>query len=118
MDAVMRLMLGLFVLATGVVALLGIRNRVFLKLALRNLPQRRGQTVLIIVGLMLSTVITTTAFATGDTISYSGRLLSVTSLGNVDETVTMRGIFGLPGSFSTGLVDRISATVGGAGGVA
>jgi len=63
----MRVMLALFLLATLTIVLLALRNRLFVKLALRNLPQRRSQTILIIVGLMLSTVITTTAFETGDT---------------------------------------------------
>ena len=45
------------------------RNPVLFKLGLRNIPRRRAQTVLIIVGLMLSTAIITAALALGDTVS-------------------------------------------------
>ena len=42
------------------------RNRILVKLALRNIPRRKAQTVLIIVGLMLSTTIIMAALAIGD----------------------------------------------------
>src|SRR5215467_7109860 len=88
MDSVMHVMLGIFLLVTGVVVALAVRNRLLLKLGLRNLPRRRAQTTLIIFGLMLSTVIITSAFGTGDTLSYSIRSNAVTGLGAVDEVVT------------------------------
>ncbi len=88
MDDIMRAMLVVFLLVTAVVATLALRNRLLVKLGLRNIPRRRAQTVLIIVGLMLSTVIVTSAFGTGDTMSYSIRASSVNTLGPVDETVT------------------------------
>ena len=87
MDTILVITLILFLLMTAVVAALGLRNRLLLKLALRNIPRRRAQTTLIVVGLMLSTVIITSAFGTGDTVSYSIRSLSVVNLGGVDETV-------------------------------
>ncbi len=88
MDTILVITLILFLLMTAVVAALGVRNRLLLKLALRNIPRRRAQTTLIVVGLMLSTVIITSAFGTGDTVSYSIRSLSVVNLGGVDETVS------------------------------
>jgi len=88
MDTILVITLTLFLLMTAVVAALGLRNRLLLKMGLRNIPRRRAQTTLIIVGLMLSTVIITSAFGTGDTVSYSIHSLSVTNLGGVDETVT------------------------------
>ncbi|MDQ2828196.1 MAG: ABC transporter permease, partial [Chloroflexota bacterium] len=88
MDTILVITLILFLLMTAVVAALGLRNRLLLKLALRNIPRRRAQTTLIVVGLMLSTVIITSAFGTGDTVSYSIRSLSVVNLGGVDETVS------------------------------
>jgi len=39
----------------AVVALLAIRNPIFLKLGLRGIPRRRGRTALIVAGLMLGT---------------------------------------------------------------
>jgi len=91
MDTIMAWMLAAFLLITGVVVALAVSNRLFLKLGLRNIPRRRAQTILIIVGLMLSTVIVTSAFSTGDTVSYSIRSATITNLGNIDETVTASG---------------------------
>ena len=72
----------------AVVLTMAWRNRVMLKLGLRNIPRRKGQTVLIIVGSMLSAVIVAAAFGTGDTISFSIRNGALESLGAVDEVVT------------------------------
>ncbi len=88
MDDIMRVMLVIFILVTAVVGTLALRNPLLVRLGLRNIPRRRAQTLLIIVGLMLSTVIITSAFGTGDTVSYSIRASSVNTLGAVDETVT------------------------------
>ena len=66
---------------------MALRNRIMLKLGLRNIPRRRAQTVLVIVGVMLSTMIAAAAFGTGDTISHSIRVESVTALGNIDEII-------------------------------
>jgi putative ABC transport system permease protein len=88
MDTLMAWMLGLFLVVTASLALLAIRNRLLLKLGLRNIPRRRAQTVLIVVGLMLSTLIITSAFGTGDTISYSIRSAATQNLGPIDEIVT------------------------------
>jgi putative ABC transport system permease protein len=59
---------------------------------LRNIPRRRAQTILVIVGLMLSTVIITSAFSTGDTVSYSIRNATIKNLGFIDESVTSTGV--------------------------
>ena len=88
MDSIMHVMLGAFAVITLGVAILAVRNRLFLKLGLRNIPRRRAQSMLIIFGLMLSTVIVTSAFAAGDTFSYSIRGSAVANLGMVDEIVT------------------------------
>ena len=87
MDDIMYVLLGAFVLTITTVIVLALRNRIILKLALRNIPRRRGQTVLIIIGVMLSTVIMAAAFGTGDTLSYSIRNEAVTGLGLVDELI-------------------------------
>ncbi len=94
MDSIMVVLLGVFLLGTAAVAILALRNRLLFKLALRNIPRRRAQTILIIVGLMLSTVIITSAFGTGDTISYSVRTSVLAGLGNVDEAVFHTGGIG------------------------
>src|ERR687891_1471192 len=79
------------VAALGVVALLALRNPVLLKLALRNIPRRRGRSMLIVTGLMLGTAIIAAALATGDTMSSTIRSSVVRSLGATDELVSVRG---------------------------
>ena len=54
------------------------------RMGLRNIVRRRAQTVLIVVGLMLSTLIISAAFATGDTVGYSITNEIYSSLEEVD----------------------------------
>jgi putative ABC transport system permease protein len=72
-------------------AVLGWRNRVILRLGLRNIPRRRAQTALIVFGLMLSTLIIAAAFSTGDTMTYSFRALALDELGELDELINRGG---------------------------
>ncbi len=53
------------------VAILGMANRTMFKFGLRNIPRRGLQSVLVVVGLALATLITTAAFVTGDTVDHS-----------------------------------------------
>ena len=57
----------LAVIALGSVAYVALRNRIMFMMGLRNIPRRRAQTMLIVIGLMLSTLIISAAFTTGDT---------------------------------------------------
>lgn len=82
----------LLALALAVVAALAVRNRVFLRLGIRNVRRRRGRTVLIVTGLMLGTTIISAALATGDTMSHTIRSAATTSLGRTDEVVAARGV--------------------------
>jgi putative ABC transport system permease protein len=75
----------------AVVAVLALRNRIFFKLGVRNIPRRRGRTVLIVAGLMLGTTIIAAALATGDTMSSTIRSYVFTSLGDTDELVSVKG---------------------------
>lgn len=68
-------------------AFIAVRNPVMFKNGLRNIPRRRGQTALIILGLMLSTLIITAAFGTGDTMTYSVTNEVYTILGPADEMI-------------------------------
>lgn len=63
------------------------RRPVIFRLGVRNIPRRRAQTILILVGLMLSTTITTAALGTGDTIAYSATAATYQLLGHADEVV-------------------------------
>ncbi len=68
-------------------AFLAWRNPVMFKNGLRNIPRRKSQTTLIIIGLMLSTVIITAAFGTGDTMTHSVTNETYNILGPIDEIV-------------------------------
>src|SRR6185437_12130852 len=91
MNTIMIWILAIFLIVSAIVAVLALRNTLFFKMGLRNIPRRRAQTILIIVGLMLSTVIITSAFSTGDTVSYSIRNATIKNLGYIDESVTSTG---------------------------
>ena len=79
--------LAIFLAAMAVLIMLAWRNRIMLKMGLRPIPRRLGQTVLIIIGVMLSTVIISAAFGTGDTISFSVRSQALEELKTVDEVI-------------------------------
>ena len=68
-------------------AFLWLRNPVLMKLGLRNLARRPGQTVLIIIGLTLSTIIIISSLGVGDTLRYSVQKQAVSAYGKVDEII-------------------------------
>lgn len=70
------------------VGAIAVRNPVMFKTGLRNIPRRPAQTTLIIVGLMLSTLIITAAFGTGDTLTYSVTNEVYKQLDQADELIT------------------------------
>ena len=77
----------LLVLATLVLGYRAWRWPVFLRLALRQLPRRPGQTALIVLGLALSSTLISASLATGDTLTHALRSAAVAELGRVDEVV-------------------------------
>lgn len=88
MNILMYVLLAIFTVILLVIAAMAIRNPILLKLGLRNIPRRRAQTILIIVGSMLSAVLVTTAFGTGDTISFSIRDETIKALQDIDEVIS------------------------------
>lgn len=105
LDRIMAVLLGLTLAVVALITALALRHRILLALALRNVPRRRAQTLLIIGGLMLSTAIIASSFTTGDTMAFSTRSLIAASLGRVDEVIVTRSSYdethlgpdGLPG---------------------
>src|SRR4051794_12613803 len=77
--------------ALASVAVVAARNRVFLRLGIRNAERRPGRSSLIVVGLMLGTAIIAAALATGDTMTQTIRSSAVSALGQTDELVSARG---------------------------
>ena len=80
-------LLGILIVLLLAIVFFAIRNRFLIRLSLRNIPRRRAQTVLIIVGLMLSTTIVAASLAIGDTIAVSIRNAVLDSLGETDIVV-------------------------------
>jgi len=82
--------IGCVIVTALILAFIGwiaVRNPVMFKMGLRNIPRRKTQTSLIIIGLMLSTLIITAAFGTGDTMTNSVTREVYTILGPVDEII-------------------------------
>jgi putative ABC transport system permease protein len=91
MTSIALVLIVLLGISLAVVAFVAIRHRIMFFIGLRNIPRRRAQTVLIILGLMLSTLIISAAFTTGDTVDYSLTSQSYNLLGHVDEAIQHRG---------------------------
>ncbi|MEZ4710113.1 MAG: hypothetical protein R3A44_23115 [Caldilineaceae bacterium] len=71
----------------GYLLALSLRRPVLAKLGLRNIPRRPAQSILIVLGLTLSTIIIVSALSTGDTLSYSLRRQAVGAYGQIDEVI-------------------------------
>ena len=87
MDVIMVALLAIFLPVIAGIAIVAWRNRVMLKLGLRNISRRKSQTALIIVGIMISTLIMAAAFGTGDSITFSIRKNAIDALGTIDEII-------------------------------
>jgi len=91
MGTLMLVLAVLTAAAAGAIGVLAARNRVFLKIGVRNLGRRRARSALIVVGLMLGTTIIAAALATGDTMSHTIRSTATRQLGETDEVVSAKG---------------------------
>ncbi|HEX8598562.1 MAG TPA: FtsX-like permease family protein [Chloroflexia bacterium] len=69
-------------------------KRVMFRIGIRNIPRRRAQTLLIVLGLMLSTLIMSSAFGFGDSFYYSIKKGVYDQLGPVDETLDIKSATG------------------------
>src|SRR5215210_6735240 len=87
MSGIMVVLLGMLALCLLTVAWVAWRRPVIFKLGIRNIPRRKAQTILIVVGLMLSTMIISAALGVGDTVDYSITDEVYQGLGHVDEQV-------------------------------
>src|SRR3954447_20208890 len=108
---VLMILLALCLLVTVWVA---IRNPVIFKLGVRNIPRRKAQTILIVVGLMLSTLIISAALGTGDSLHYSLTKDSYQTLGEVDQLIVPSHEFIAPNADTSETFDAaILGTVAG-----
>ena len=67
--------------------MLAFRDRLMFRMGVRPITRRWGQTALIVIGVMLSTVIISATLATGDTLSVSNRQGAFDSLRTIDEVI-------------------------------
>ena len=87
----MWILLAVFGAGAMILGLSALRNHVSFRMAARNLPRRRTQTILIVVGLMLATMLFSASFTTGNTLTNSLRVQSLENLGQVDVQVQADG---------------------------
>ena len=87
LPTLMFILSGIFIATMLVVIGMALRNPVMFKLGIRPISRRPGMTVLIIIGVMLSTIIISAAFGTADTLSYSIRDIGINGLGTIDEII-------------------------------
>ena len=101
-DTLLVILVVALALGLAVLGALALRNRILLKLALRNAGRRRSRTALIVVGLMLGTAIIAAALVTGDTMNNTIRATAVDALGQTDETVAPKGaVDDIPGALGS-----------------
>ena len=70
-DLMAIYLLGIFTIFAFIIIFQALRNPILVKLAVRNIPKRIGQSFLIVFGLMLSTVIIEASLGIGDTVYNS-----------------------------------------------
>lgn len=88
---VLAVVLGaLAVVTLAAIGALALRQRVLMKLGVRNLSRRRGRTAIIVLGLMLGTMTIGSALGFGDIMAGTVRSTVITSLGQTDEVVSAR----------------------------
>ncbi len=110
-NALMIALLAITSLIFLVVGVIGWRYPLSFRLGLRNLLRRRSQTVLVVGGLALSTMIITSALGIGDTIDYSTKVGVYKDLGGIDIQLSTSTIETQAGaSFSSAPVQEPSAT--------
>ncbi len=118
-TSIMMVLLVLLALCLLSVAWVAWRRPVIFKLGVRNIPRRKAQTTLIVIGLMLSTMIIAAALGTGDTIDHSATASTYDSLGHVDELVVsspdLEGNVesAITARFDQSVADRIEAAFAG-----
>ena len=63
------------------------RRFILVKMGGRNIPRRKGQSILIVIGLMLSSAIIATSLGIGDTVRHSVRSVTLDALGPTDQII-------------------------------
>lgn len=91
-DTLLYVLLGILALIFAGVGITAVLYPLPFRLGIRNIPRRRSQTMLIVVGLALSTMIITSALGIGDTVDYSVKVVVYDALGAIDEEISASAI--------------------------
>ena len=78
-----------FGLAVAFLLFIRVRNPILVRMAIRNVLRRPGQSLLILAGLMLATAIISSAFTIGDSVTYSIKNNASSSLRSLDELLVV-----------------------------
>lgn len=105
MNPVVLALVGLFVLAYGAVAIFVLRHRVLGRLAVREAVRRKGQSLLVVAGLMVGTATITAALVAGDSTGDTSLDMAFRTWGYTDLTVTGGDQF-----FPKDVSDRLAAS--------
>jgi putative ABC transport system permease protein len=84
LDTLMFIAFALFLGCAATFAWVFVANRVMFRMGIRNIRRRVAQTLLVVSGLMLATVIITASFVTGDTLDYSVTTVAYENLQRTD----------------------------------
>jgi len=79
MNTIMIVLVILLALSVSISLLVFLRNRIIFMIGLRNIPRRVAQTVLIVIGLMLSTVIITATSVADTSVTATATVTVVTA---------------------------------------
>jgi ABC-type lipoprotein release transport system permease subunit len=111
MTVIMFILLGILGVAMATIGYVIARSRIMFMMGLRNIPRRMGQTVLIVIGLMLSTLIISAALTTGDTVDHSLTSQSYKLLGHVDEVIYRAGEDDAPGGIRSTIPQPVAEEI-------
>ncbi|HKW06194.1 MAG TPA: FtsX-like permease family protein [Candidatus Dormibacteraeota bacterium] len=76
-------------------------HRILFRMAVRNIPRRRAQSVLIVFGVMLATLIITASLAVGDTSNYSLQAIELKQIHGIDGAFTRTSNHDVTGAGAT-----------------
>src|SRR5687767_12857923 len=111
MTSIMTVLLVMLAICLVSILWIAIRRTMMFKIGIRNIPRRPAETVLVIVGLMLSTLIIAAALGTGDTIDYSATAATYEGLGEADELVVYSQAEDGDGDIANAITERIPQAV-------
>jgi putative ABC transport system permease protein len=90
-TTIMLWLVALLAICLLIIGIIAITNPTMVRMGMRNIPRRKAESILVVLGLMLATLIITAAFTTGDSIDYSITRDVYQILGPIDQTIELQG---------------------------